>query len=337
MLTLLQRARPVSAPSPTLRFLAGDHADSVAGLWPAPHGPYLEMRAARRHLAHIVLAVASDEPPARLAANLAHERADAIVARYLGAAPAGFVKMLGKLGEVAWAGVDYVRLVRLFADPGAALLLRQTPLLSPGLVEAVEGLAPPLRRPPIARWIVDPRHAALLSEAFAAAAAIRTGEEELLLERWSRAKDAQRLFAMAAEDLQPRAFVLAPFPEHPDLLRITTLGELTSTARRFRNCLASYAERASLGQIAILTWAGPPPGAVCLVRDPIFGWRLEEAKGVGNETLAAEAQVRLIQALRQAGVRVGRAGGELRNRLLEAAGEDHGWGGPEDPVALAFL
>jgi hypothetical protein len=216
-------------------------------------------------------------------------------------------------------------------------LLRQTPQLSASVVEAVEGLAPELRRPPIARWIAEPRRAALLSEAFAAAAEVRPGEADAMLERWSRAKDAQRLFAMAAEDMQPRAFVLAPFPEHPDLLRIDTLGELESTARRFRNCLASYAERASLGQIAIMTWAGPPPGAVCLVRDPVFGWRLEEARGVGNETLDADAQTRLIQALRAIGVRVGRAGGELRNRLLEAAGEDHGWVGPDDPAALAFM
>ncbi len=323
-------------PSPLLRLIAGDYAARVAELWPAPHGAYLEMPSQRRHLTHVVLDFAS-APRAAMAQALQYARADAVARDFLGALPPGFVRLLGRLGEVAWAGEDYLRLVALFHDADAALVLRQTPALTADQVRALDALAPPLRAPALVRHLADPVHAALLDEAWRALRDVR-GEDaaRAAAARWARARDAARLLEMAAADMAPQRFDPAPFPAHADLRRFGGTATLADAGRRFRNCLAAYGERAAEGFMALYEWAGPPPAALALARDGFFGWRLEEARGVGNTILEPPARDALIDTLRSLGVRVGRPGRDLRDRLRRAAGDPHVWVDDGETELTAF-
>jgi hypothetical protein len=136
--------------------------------------------------------------------------------------------------------------------------------------------------------------------------------------------------------MAPVTFDPAPFPAHPDLRRLDGAAALEDAGRRFRNCLAIHKDRAAEGMIALYEWAGPPPAALAFARDGFFGWRLEEARGVANAALEADARARLIATLWAAGVRVGRAGRDLEARLLRAAGKPHGWIDEEESPLAVF-
>lgn len=320
----MRRADPRAVePTPTLRFVAGPHADAVARVWPAPHGAYLVMPAQRRHLTHLVLAT-STAPASRLAAALEGARADAVARDFLGPVPVGFLKALSRLGEAPWASEDYLQLLSLFEDEDAAAVLRQSPVITPAVAAALAALSPPLRAAAIVRH--TGAGAGLLDEAYRAIRAVR-GEDAaaVAVSRWARAVDAQRLFAMAADALSPVQFDLAPFPAHEDLRLLDGVAALNDAGRRFRNCLAGYGESAAEGYMALYEWAGPPPAALALRRDGFFGWRLDQARGVGNALLDADARVRLTALLRGLGVRVGYGGRALADRLRRAGGLDHRW------------
>ncbi len=326
----------LAEPTPTLRLLAGEHAERVARVWPAPHGAYLEMPAQRRHLTHVVLAT-TVAPRDALASALVGARADAVARDFLGGAPVGFVKALGRLGEVAWASGDYLLLLSLFEDAETAAVLRQAATLSAATVAALAGLSAPLRVTAIARHVSGVADAALLDEAWRAIARVR-GEDAAgaAVSRWIRAADAKRLFEMAAGDMAPVRFDLAPFPVHDDMRRLGGVTALHDAGRRFRNCLAVYRDNAADGSMALYEWAGPPPAAFALRRDGFFGWRLEEARGVANAALDADARVRLTAVLEGLGVRVGMSGRTVAERLKRAAGVDHGWIDDQETATSAF-
>ena len=326
----------LAEPTPTLRLLAGEHAARVARLWPAPHGPYLEMPAQRRHLTHVVLAT-SAAPPDALASALVGARADAVARQFLGGTPVGFVKALGRLGELAWSSGDYLLLLSLFVDEDAAAVLRQTPLLTPEATISLATLSPPLRVVAVARHIGAPAHAAILDEAYRAIVAVRGADAAATAHaRWSRAADGKRLFEMAAADMAPVRFDLAPFPVHDDMRRLGGVTALDDAGRRFRNCLATYRDSAADGSVALYEWAGPPPAAFALRRDGFFGWRREEARGVANAPLDGDARARLTTALEGLGVRVGMAGRTVAERLKRAAGVDHSWIDDHETATSAF-
>lgn len=339
-MTLMARLAPEvrpAEPTSTLRFIAGEHADRVAALWAPPHGAYLEMPAQRRHLVHFVLAFASVSDAEDLRAALEGARADDVARRFVGSPPPGFVRSLARIGEAAWSGEDYLRLFGLFADAGGAAVLMQTPEITAALVRAIEGLPSALRTHAIARHLGGTGAAEAVGAAWRAIRQVRGDIAAVAaIARWSRAGDAKRLFAMASQDLAPQRFDPAPYPVHPDMRRLGGTTAVEDAGRRFRNCLATYADRAALGMIALYEWAGPPPAALALVRDGFFGWRLEEARGIGNLVLDAEDRVRIIAALEAAGVRVGRSGADLRAALRKRADLDHDWINPGDPVLNAF-
>ncbi len=336
MARLAHDVRPAE-PTPTLRFLAGEHAARVAHVWAAPHGAYLEMPAQRRHLAHIVLAVGERDDARRLADALYGERADVVARRYLGDPPVGFVKALGRIGEAPWDGVDYLRLYELFADEGAAAVLMQTPEITAATVKALDDMPRALRVHAIARHIAGPEAARALDAAWTAIRDVRgQPAADAAVARWVRATGPERLFAMAAQDMAPQRFDPAPFPVHPDMRRLGGTTALEDAGRRFRNCLATYADRAALGTVALYEWAGPPPAALAFARDGFFGWRLEEARGIGNALLGPEERAATVLAVRAAGVRVGRSGGDILAALRQLAGLDHDWINPQDPALTAF-
>lgn len=336
MAQLAPKVRPAE-PTPTLRFMAGEHAVRVAGLWPAPHGAYLEMPAQRRHLAHIVLALGLFEDGATVRAALEGARADEVARRFIGHPPSGFLKALARIGEAPWTGDAYLRLYMLFADVGGAAVLLQTAEITVDLVHAIERLPGALRTHAIARHLAATGAADALGEGWRAIRQMR-GEAAAAaaVARWARATEPKRLFAMAAEELSPQRFDPAPFPVHPDMRRLGGTGALEDAGRRFRNCLATYVDRAALGTVALYEWAGPPPAAFAFARDGFFGWRLEEARGVGNAILEGADRLRAIAAVEAVGVRVGRSGADLRSALRKLADLDHDWINPGDPVLHAF-
>jgi hypothetical protein len=329
-------AARLAEPTPLLALLAGAYAERVAALWPAPHGAYLEMPAQRRHLTHLVLEFAPPGP--ELADALRYARADHVLRDTVWQMPPGFMKLMARLGELAWAPADYTQLIVLFEDENAALVLRQTPGgITPDKVRALAALAPALRAPAIVRHLAEQAHASLLDEAWRIIAQRRGPQAAAEAgARWARAADRARLFQMAAQDLTPQRFELAPFPVHPDLRRLGGVTALADAGRRFRNCLATYRDRAADGTIALYEWAGPPPAAVSLARDGLFGWRLEEARGVGNTVLDEGARTALIATLRSLGVRVGRSGRDMVELLQRVAGVTQIWIDEQETELTAF-
>lgn len=310
---------------PFLTYVAGARADRVAQVFSAPFVPYLTAPTARRHLIHVVLdavearTLADPARRARLAHELEFAAGDAVAARWLDAAPPGFVRALGRIGEAPWTPEQYAALQAMIADPGARMVLRAEREITPGKVAMLAALPDPLRAFAILRRLTTPEDAQLLTEAYEALVWRLGAQAAQVVARWSRAETDTRLFEMAAQSVQPDEFVLHLHPEHPDLLRLDTRRALEQAALRFRNCLSTYVMEAGAGQSVIYTWAGPPVAAVQIVRDAVFGWRLEQVRGQANLVLDEEPRARLRAIMRDIGVWPGRAGDDLVGALASRA------------------
>lgn len=321
---LVHRAAPPSAAEavpPFLTFVAGARAARVAQVFPAPYTAYLTTPTPRRHLIHVALDEIDArvlEDPARVA-RLAHEfqfaTGDVVVAHWIGAVPPGFLKALGRIGEAPWAPEHYAALKAMIAVPGARLALGAERPITPDKVAMLAALPEPLRADAILRRLTAPDDALLLAEAYEAVVWRLGAQAVRVVDRWRRADSEARLFEMASKSVQPDEFVLHLHPEHPDLLRLDTRRALEQAGVQFRNCLATYVMEAASGQSVIYSWAGPPPTAVQISRDPVFGWRLEQARGQGNLILDEEARARLRAVMREIGVWPGRTGVDLVSAL----------------------
>ena len=94
---------------------------------------------------------------------------------------------------------------------------------------------------------------------------------------------------------------------------------MRATARRYRNCLANYLEDAAKGEAVFGEWLEPPGAILQVSRDSVFGWRLEQARGPGNEIMGEAARQALTGELSELGIRVGRSGRDLRIAARRAA------------------
>ena len=331
MLIFGQRATApmhVGGMSPLLRVVAGDYAPAIAQMWPAPHRPFMEAAADRRHMICLVLDaldVASEvhlpEAPS-LARTLGDEAMRHLIRRFLPRAVDGLPRALQRMGETAWSSADYRALLRLFEDAGAAKLLRHADQIEPAYVATLDLLPPPLRSGRVPHVATHPSVVQLLVETFEAIRRSRPVDEaEAVWARWRRAETLERLFEMAREDLTRPALPVAPFPAHPDLRHLSTSEALADAGRQFNNCLATYALRAGAGEIVIYEWLGSPPAILSIARDPLWGWRLEEARIQHNESVPLEARPAIIEAMRQWGVSLDRGGYTLASILDWAARE----------------
>jgi len=311
-----QRARTAS---PLLAFIAGEFADVIAQVWPAPHGAFFALPAARRHATAIALGGLARLPQSGEGLRrLVEFSRDAVVAEAIaGEHSAGLMRALAKAGERLWQREDYETFLDLLAEPMANEVLRHLDEVRPDAFAPLAELPPALRIAPIVRILPSRAAAADLSLAFRLAVRMREPEAGgRIARRWGAGGDVRQVFARATEDLTPDAF--RPADPAPALAspfaRVTSRKQLESIALEFRNCLAEQAGRIAEGRMSVYVWRVEPAAAVALNWDAA-GWRLAEAKAADNVDLA-EFQLReLAKVLEAAGVRTGPSVQALVNRL----------------------
>jgi hypothetical protein len=309
MTTEIARLVAAPRPSPLLKHLAGEAAEALAGVWPPPHAAYLAATSSRRHLIGMALAhgVTLDAASAVLEAPI--RRAIALL---LPDAPPGLKRALEKMGETGWPLVSYRRLLQLLHQPDAAKALRHAVALDPAEVDGVAGLPEPLLEAGLGRFRLSLEFAETAHDCFAAIVE-RDGHEraEALVLEWGRARSAEALFKRVEEDLLAEP-VPAPFPATLKVRWLGTKAEIRDAARRYQNCLVDYLDHTASGQVVFGEWLEKPGAIVQLSRDPVFGWRLAEARGPGNEVLAEKVRDAVRTELGKIGVRVGRSGRDLK-------------------------
>lgn len=311
-----QRARTAT---PLLAFLAGGFADAIAQVWPAPHGEFFALPAARRHAAAIALAGrARREISGPELRRLVEYQRDAVVAEAIAGEHAqGLMRALSKAGETLWEPRDYIVFLGLLGEPMAGEVLRHLDLVRPIVFAPIAELPPALRMATIVRAVPSRGAAADLARAFHLAVRMRQPDAAgRIARRWGAGGDTRALFARAQEDLTPDAFRTAdPAPALAvPFLRVTSRKQLEAVALEFRNCLADHAVRIADGRMAVYVWRGETPAAVALNWDAA-GWRLAEAKAPDNVDLEDALLRHLVQRLEAAGVRTGPSIQSLNSRL----------------------
>ncbi|MGA0600347.1 hypothetical protein ACO2Q3_06535 [Caulobacter sp. KR2-114] len=313
-LAALQR----SAPTPLLTHLAGEHAARIAGLWSSPHTDFISAPADRRHLTCFVLSQPGERLD-RTGARALLEEPMRILIRELGeAAPPGLARALARLGEVAWTAEDYRHLAVGLRTFGVSARLRHAEAITPASLATLRLLPAELRDAGLAGHTLTPAQAATLIEVHAALAA-RDGPEAALAQArlWSAASSVRDLLQRATSSLDPPTKA-PPFPGSADLRPLASAAALVEAASRYNNCLASYLYQASTGDSAFYEWTAEPGAVVQIARDPLFGWRLEQARGPRNQAVPPADRDAIAAVLRGWGVHVGRSHWELRNALEEA-------------------
>jgi hypothetical protein len=308
--------------TPLLAFIAGEFADAIAEVWPAPHGEFFAMPAARRHAAAIMLAGRAHRAVkgAELRRLIEFQR-DAVVAEALTQDAQGLMRALSKAGETLWSHGAYATFLDLFREPMANEVLRHLDEVRPAAFAPLAALPPALRIAPIVRVLTNEHAAADLARAFTLAVRMRHPDAAAgIARRWGAGGEMAALFRRAQEDLTPDSFRPAgPAPQLPAPFgRITSRKLLEHIALEFRNCLADHAIRIAEGRMAVYAWRIEPAAAVALSWDAA-GWRLAEAKARDNVDLE-EAQLRvLVRVLGEHGVRAGPSVQTLNSRLDDHA------------------
>lgn len=330
---------PVAAvgdPTPLLRHLAGEFAERVAGLWPAPHAEFITAPAERRHLICLGFALSKGAGLRVSRHGLLAQSAKALIAVLAPDAPDGLRRALERLGEACWSAADYERLIHVLAAGAGAKPVRHAEEISPELVRALAALPAPLLAARVGGFGLTVHQARLLAEAFGIVQG-RLGQEAAAAAvlRWSGARTAEGLFELVQDDLLP-PLPEPPFPSTERLRPLTTKAGIRNAAALYRNCLKTRIPAVAAGDSAIYEWMGTPQVVLEITRDPIYGWVLEEAKIAGNAAVPARARPSLIAELRAMGVHVGRTAWEVRNALECAASPGWTYETPEEDIAWRF-
>lgn len=309
------------AASPLLAFIAGDLAEIVARVWPAPHGEFFALPAARRHAAAIVLAGLSrrEAAPGEVRRLVEFSRDAAVAETLAGDLAPGLMRALAKAGEVLWRRAEYEVFLELLADPMANEVLRHLDEVRPAAFAPIAALPPVLRVASVVRVLPSEAAASDLARAFQLAVRMRQPDASArIARRWGAGGDMHAVFRRAQEDLTPDAFRgpdPAPALQAP-FMRVTSRKQLEAAALEFRNCLADHAARIAEGRMAVYAWRVEPAAAVALNWDAA-GWRLAEAKAADNADLD-EFQLReLARILARHCVRTGPSVQSVSHRLDE--------------------
>lgn len=317
-LRLAQMGKAAKGPTPLLAFLAGPHAERVAACWPAPHDGFFALPAARRHAAVILLARGVED--VTVLARTVERHKDADIARRLvpaGDVPSGLMKAMARMGETQWRHEDYELFLQLFQDAQAAPVLRHMAEIRPQQLALIGALPAGLRDAKVVALVPNVAAARDLGLAFTLALKVQgEGQATRIATRWSRAKDAHKLFTMAAEDLEPQCFIRPPaVPQLPASFEaVTTRKQLGAIALEFQNCLRDFAYDLAMGRMAVFAWRADPAVALALRWDAA-GWRLAEAEVKANEDVEDDQLRELVDLLAAAGVRSGPGLGVLVRRL----------------------
>lgn len=311
---------PVREASTLLAFIAGEFADEVAHLWPAPHTAFIVAPAARRQLVFLSLALQRGADGWTAGAAFARQALEAplktAIRELTPGAPPGLARALGRIGETAWSAEDYGLLLQRLADARTAKVLRHAATIAPAEVRVLSSLPPTLVEAGGAILHLTEDQCRLLSECFGGIER-RDGAEAAgeAARRWARAHDAGGLFKLVQCDLTPAA-ARPPFPGTDRLRPLATREALADAGRRYRNCLEG---RVLDGWTHYYEWLGRPGAVVAIGHDHLFGWRLDEALGEGNAVLEPQAQAAVEAELRSMGVHVGRNAWTLEHLVREAA------------------
>ncbi len=306
--------------TPLMAFLAGQFAEQMARIWPAPHEGFFMLPAARRHAAGVIVsgaAVQGDHEPGRLRNRLLHARDSEIAREIAGDKASGLLRLLGKMGEQLWSPGDYRQLIDLFRDEQANLALRHMQAVTPQSFAPIQILPSVLRQAKILMHVHNTQAAQDLALAFQLSVRLK-GQAQMsrIAARWARAETRERLFDMARTDLCPDAFTAnIPVPVLPaPFVAVRARRALEAVALEFENCLRSFREDIARGRLAVFAWRGETPATLALSRD-LDGWRLAEAEAAKNEELDEAVLRQIVPALHAVGVRTGPSFNVVSNRL----------------------
>jgi hypothetical protein len=307
---LFNRApRAARTATPLLAFVAGEFADAIAGLWPAPHGDFFALPAARRHAAAILLAGHGRRPisESELRRLVEYQRDSVVADAIAGESSAGLMRVLTKAGEQLWRRRDYDVFMGVMTEPAANEVLRHLDAVHPDAFAPIAALPPALRMATIVRALPSEAAAVDLATAFRLAVLLREPNATArLARRWGSGGDTRAVFTRALEDLTPDEFrpgALPPMLDAP-FVRIANRKQLEAVALEFRNCLAEHGGRVAEGRMVVYVWRGDQPAAIALSRDAA-GWRLAEAKAIDNVDLDEALLRQIVGRLVAAGVRTG--------------------------------
>jgi hypothetical protein len=326
------RARP----SRLLVHLAGDFASEVAAVWPEPHTAFVLAEASRRHLVCLALSLNAERPVAAGPA-FAAEALDGAFKRAVAAlvpdAPRGLVRALGRLGEIAWSGADYRRLLELLGQPAPAKVLHHATAISRSEVETLASLPAMLTVAGGTILRLTPDQARLVALCHAGIAtregAERAGE---IARRWAIVQNTAALLNQVREDLCVQH--VEPFHPGSERLRpLATRAELADASRRYRNCLDG---REPDPESHYYEWLGPPGVIVNIVKDSLWGWALDEGRLEGNDLPDGPVREAITAELRAMGVHVEPRRWNLNRMLTRAGSEGFVFPTPDALSAMAF-
>lgn len=317
----IARLTAAPIPSPLLRHLAGDAAEALARVWPAPHLSYLTASAPRRHLLGMALAegvsLEGDSGAAALGEPIGHA-----IRLLLPKVSPGVKRALGRMGETGWPLESYRRFLGLLEKPETAKALRHMTTLDPAKVDRLAETPAGLLKAGLARFDLDAERARTARDCFAALVE-RDGLDRAVsrAREWTKARTAKGLFRLMGEDLKG-PFAPPPFPDTPRLRWLASQTAIRHASVRYGNCLMHYLGMALTGELVFGEWLENPGAIFQIRRDWAFGWRLDQARGRRNEGVEEHTRAALGAELRQLGIRVGISGDDLRAAAARAeAGE----------------
>ncbi len=287
-------------------------AQSLAAMIQADPGlltQVFELDRSRLHVIALALAHLDEGRAPFLAPILFRASIREVLHCVLGRSPAGIKRVLRRLPFAVLSKQGYVRLIELLDDPRFAKLLHHfdeaeisdttvrvlyqapdvlRPILA-GLVSSMDKIERLDQLPDGLYWLIS-RGAAANFDTLIADLAVHAQPGQFVA----------RLKKLVSELSLPQTL---PPEQIGEARRVDATTDICALAKRFRNCLASYARQIDAGGCAVYLWDDPATPAVCLVtRHGRLGWALGEALGPGNAKLDSKQLHEITTAFAEAGV-----------------------------------
>lgn len=228
---------------------------------------------------------------------------ESLIAHTYGHCPAGFVRILRRLGNMARAPRIYATLFKLMSeDPGLAsglLAGDHAPLPDP-LIDLLANLP----RVPQALSLAKSFGHPVDYSRFMSAYRLLTGERELLADHVTRICAGEAPAALL-QGLYHAAPFEAPAISSPGIRHIATGAELVQASLDFHNCLANFVAEAIRGERQYYVWEkqGEPAVVFCICADRPFGWYLNEYRLAHNRRVPEALATELENLLQDLGIR----------------------------------